>query len=156
MEPAKEINAVCEEVLAGAEWISIATSDGVSPHLVATWGDHVTIYGKKTFLIPAGGYHRTEENLKRNGEVQLFAVTRKVKRPDGSIGQGCLIYGKGAVQTEGKFAREIKKKYPWARGALIVKIIKIDGVQYLPKYVILLCLTGRVADANGSRIFITF
>ena len=126
METAKEINAVCEEVLAGAEWISIATSDGVSPHLVATWGDHVTIYGKKTLLIPAGGYHTTEENLKRNDVVQLFAVTRKVKRPDGNIGQGCVFCGNGEIQSEGKFADAVKKKFPWARGALVVKIKKIE------------------------------
>src|SRR3990170_3427966 len=99
METAKEINAMCKEVLAGAEWASIVTIDRGAPHLVATWGQYVTVYDDKTLLIPAGGYHRTAINLKSNPEMQLFAVSRKVKRPDGSIGQGCLIYGKGAVQT---------------------------------------------------------
>jgi hypothetical protein len=125
METVKEINAICREVLAGAEWISIATSDGITPHLVATWGEYVTVYDKKTLLIPAGGYHRTAGNLKIKPEVQLFAVSRDVKRPDGKVGQGCLIYGKGTVQTRGKFAGEVKKKFPWVRGALVVKIKKV-------------------------------
>ena len=126
MKTVEEINKICEEVLAGTEWASIVTTDRGVPHLVATWGDHVTIYGEKTLLIPAGGYNRTEENLKRNGEVQLFAVTRKVERPDGSIGQGCVFYGNGEIQSEGKFAETVKKKFPWARGALVVKIKKIE------------------------------
>ena len=37
-----KIDGIYREVTEKAEWIAIATTGPDGPHLVATWGDHIT------------------------------------------------------------------------------------------------------------------
>jgi hypothetical protein len=90
---------------------------------VGTWGAYIKSLGIKddeTVLVPAGYYHKTEENLKKNSRIELLAGTRKVQGANGP-GKGCLIRGRGEIQTSGELAELAKKKFPWARGVLVVK-----------------------------------
>lgn len=122
-----KIDKVCKEVLERTEWVAIVTQDGCSPHLAATWGDYIRMMGiinDEIIVIPAGHYNKTEENLKKNNDIQLMIATKKVKGSYGP-GQGCLIQGDGEVQIEGTLAEQVKKKFPWARGALVIKIREI-------------------------------
>jgi hypothetical protein len=56
--------------------------------------------------------------------VELLIASKQVK---GSYfpGQGCRISGKGELQTAGEFAVAAKGRFPWARGALVVKVEEV-------------------------------
>ncbi len=120
----EDVEKVCKEVLSTAEWVAIVTHDEDGPHLAGTWGDYVRSLGVEdvdTVIIPAGSYNKTEENLNKNGLIQLLLASRQVKGSHG-LGQGCLLSGEGEIQTDGNYARTAKDLFPWARGALVVHI----------------------------------
>jgi predicted pyridoxine 5'-phosphate oxidase superfamily flavin-nucleotide-binding protein len=110
-------------VIEASEWVAIATTGADGPHLAGTWGDYVRDMGfdNDQVIIPAGGYHKTEENLKKNPRVEVLVASRQIQRPNGS-GQGCVLSGTGELQTSGKIVDAVKAKYPWARGALVIKV----------------------------------
>jgi hypothetical protein len=119
-----KIEGMCKEVLDKTEWVAIVTYGEDGPHLVGTWGEYIRSIGVKnadTLIIPAGHYHKTEENLKKNRNIQLLMASKQVKGNYGP-GQGCIFYGKGEIQTEGGPAQLAKEKFPWARGVLVVQI----------------------------------
>ena len=123
-----KIEGVCKELLEKTEWVAIVTWNGNQPHLVGTWGDSVSSFGIKDgniILIPAGYYFKTEENLKKNKNIQLMIASKQVEGTHG-LGQGCVIYGEGEIQTEGQYAKYVKEKFPWARGVLVVTVKEIE------------------------------
>jgi hypothetical protein len=119
-----------KEVFEKTEVVCIATCGNDDPHLVATWGDYVRNIGIKDsgeIVIPAGGYRKTEENLNRNNRVEVMIASKDVEGTRGS-GKGFLFLGKGEVQTSGDLAETAKSKYPWARGALVISVEKIESL----------------------------
>ncbi|MCC7192478.1 MAG: hypothetical protein IT444_06805 [Phycisphaeraceae bacterium] len=113
------------EVLEKTEWVAIVTWDGQQAHTVANWGDYVrklSDAGSDTLVMPAGRYHQTESNLRRDKRVQVILASRQVNGSRGTPGQGYLLEGEGDVELEGEFAKRAKAAYPWARGALILRI----------------------------------
>ncbi len=119
-----KIEGKCKEVMENTEWIAIATCGDDGPHLVATWGDYVRKIGIKDdtiIIIPAGKYDKTEENLKKNNRIELLIASKQVQGSHGP-GQGCSLTGKGEVQISGEFAEAARKKFTWARGALVIKV----------------------------------
>ncbi len=50
------------------------------PHLVATWNSYVEVVDERTLVFPAGGYRRTEENLRSGSPVQMIVGGQ---RPEG-------------------------------------------------------------------------
>jgi hypothetical protein len=118
-----KIEGICREVLDNAQWVAIATTGVDGVHLVGTWGAYIKTMGiidDETVLVPAGYYHQTEANLAKDSRIEMLAGTRKVKGANGP-GKGCLIRGSGQIQTSGELAELAKKKFPWARGVLVVK-----------------------------------
>lgn len=112
------------DVLAKTEWVGIVTWDGERPHTVANWGDYIRKLsepGSDTLVMPAGRYHQTESNLRRDKRVQVILASRQVAGSR-SPGQGYLLEGEGEVELDGEMARRAKAAYPWARGALILRI----------------------------------
>jgi hypothetical protein len=71
--------------------------------------------------FPAGRYHQTETNLRRDNRIQLLVASKKVQGSRSS-GQGCLITGTGEILTSGDVVDAVKAKFPWARGALVVHV----------------------------------
>lgn len=120
-----KIEGVCKELLEKTDWVAIVTWDKSGPHLVGTWGDSLGIKDGNIILIPAGYYFKTEENLKKNKNIQLMIASKQVEGTHG-LGQGCVIYGEGEIQTEGQYAKYVKEKFPWARGALVVRVKEIE------------------------------
>lgn len=123
-----QIEGKCKEVLDNTEWVAIATCGDSGPHMVATWGGYTRALktdDSGIIVIPAGFYNVTEENLKKNPQVELLIASKKVQGTY-SLGQGCCISGKGEVQTLGKYADLAKSKFSWARGALVITIEKIN------------------------------
>jgi len=122
-----KIEGICKEVLKNTEWVAIATWSGNAVHLVGTWGDYVEIINDDTILIPVGGMQETEKNLKENKHVQILVASKKVQGSYG-LGKGCVLYGEGEIQTEGEYVQRIKMRFPWVRGALVIKVEKIESM----------------------------
>jgi predicted pyridoxine 5'-phosphate oxidase superfamily flavin-nucleotide-binding protein len=119
-----------KEVIEKTEVVCIATSGNDGPHLVATWGDYIRALGVKDpgiIVIPAGGFHKTEENLNRNEKVEVLIASKEVEGTHG-MGKGFLFSGRSEVQTSGELAEMAKSKFPWARGALVIYVEKIEGL----------------------------
>jgi hypothetical protein len=117
-----EINAVCREVIEKAEWAAIATAGPDGPHVVGTWGDYIRTLGFSddgVFLVPVGGMARLESNLASDARVELMWGTRAVTGATGS-GKGCLVRGRGEIQTTGDHMDTTRASFPWARGVLVV------------------------------------
>ncbi len=122
------IEKKCKEVLDKAEWIAIATSGADGPHLAGTWGEYVRALGIKdgeTLVVPAGGLLKTEQNLKGDNRIELLCSTRQVQGTRGP-GKGCRIRGTGQLQTSGDIFEATKKKFPWARGVLVIKAEEVS------------------------------
>ena len=117
-----------KDVLEKTEVVAIATYGENGPHLVATWGDFIRsleIKDGKTIIIPVGGYHQTERNLKDDNRIQLLVGSKQVEGKN-SPGTGYRLFGRAEIITSGKYAELAKSKFPWARGALVIEIEKAD------------------------------
>ena len=114
-----------QEILKKAEWAAIATSGKDGPHLVGTWGDALRAFplqGEDILLLPAGHYHRTEENLKQDPRVQILLCTREVKNSHGVPGQGLCLSGTAELRDSGPYFDRVRARFPWARAALVVTL----------------------------------
>lgn len=118
-----KIEGKCREVLDKTEWVAIATTGDDGPHLAGTWGGYIRALGIKDdeiILVPAGGYLKTEQNLEEDNRIEILCATRQVQGGNGP-GKGCRIRGTGHLQTSGELAEVARKKFPWARGVLVIK-----------------------------------
>ena len=117
------IEGVYREVIEQSEWVAIATTGTDGPHLAACWTRYVLALGidGNEIIFPAGRYEKTSENLRHDPRIELLFVARDVARASGQ-GQGCTVLGTGELQTSGPKADEVKAQFPWARGALLVKV----------------------------------
>ncbi|MCC6347651.1 MAG: pyridoxamine 5'-phosphate oxidase family protein [Nitrospirales bacterium] len=123
------IDEKCREVLEKTEWVAIATAGPDGPHLAATWGGYIRAVGIEdgtTIAIPAGGYATTGENLKKDSRVELLIASRQVQGNLG-LGKGYRLIGTGEVQTAGPLVEKVKEKFPWARGALVIRVHEVSG-----------------------------
>ena len=106
------------------EWAAIATSGDGQPHVIGAWGKDLRTLSPSlddTIVVPTGGMRVTEQNLTRNSKVEVLLASREVqgtRKP----GQGCSLTGTGEVQTSGRYAELAKSRFPWARGALVIRI----------------------------------
>jgi predicted pyridoxine 5'-phosphate oxidase superfamily flavin-nucleotide-binding protein len=118
-----KMDGACRQVCEATEFITIVTSGDDGPHLVGNWGDYMRMLGIKEDLVilPAGRYHKTEENLRRNNRIQLMVASRAVPGTRGQ-GQGCVISGTAEIVTSGEVVDMVKARFRWARGALVVRV----------------------------------
>ena len=119
------IEGNCRDVCEASEFVTIVTTGNDGPHVVGNWGDYMRILGIKddTIILPAGRYHQTEQNLRKNNRIQLLVASRKVQGT-GSPGQGCLIVGTAEILSSGHVVDAVKAKFPWARGAMVIHVEK--------------------------------
>ena len=113
-------------VLDATEFVAIATRGDHGPHLVGTWGEYVRRHGPSntTIVVPAGGYRETERNLAKDNRITLLIASRRVEGAHGP-GQACEISGTAELFTQGPAAEDVKRRFPWARGALVITIREI-------------------------------
>jgi len=122
------INTTIKDVIEKTEVVAIATYGENGPHLVATWGDFIKsldISDGKTIIIPVGGYHQTEKNLNDDNRIELLIGSKQVQGKNGP-GTGYRLVGRAEITASGEFAELTKAKFPWARGALVIKVEKAD------------------------------
>jgi predicted pyridoxine 5'-phosphate oxidase superfamily flavin-nucleotide-binding protein len=118
-----KIEGTCRDVCEATEFVTIVTTGDDGPHVVANWGDYMRTLGIKedTIIFPAGHYHQTEQNLRKNNRIQLLVASRKVQGTHGP-GQGFLIVGTAEILSSGKVVDAVKAKFPWARGAMVIHV----------------------------------
>jgi len=120
-----KIEGVCREVCEATEFLAIVTSGDDGPHVVGNWGHYMRALGIEDDLIvlPAGRYRKTEQNLRRNNRVQLLVASKAVQGTR-SPGQGCLLSGTAEIESSGAAFDAVKAKFPWARGALVIRVLE--------------------------------
>lgn len=118
-----KIEGVFREVCEATEFMAIVTRGDDGPHVVGNWGSYMRALGVKddTIVLPAGRYRKTEENLRKNNRVQVLVASKAVQGTR-SPGQGCLFSGTGEIVSSGEAFDAVKAKFPWARGALVIKV----------------------------------
>ncbi|MBP7826261.1 MAG: pyridoxamine 5'-phosphate oxidase family protein [Verrucomicrobia bacterium] len=118
-----QIEGVYREVIEKSEWVAIATAGPDGPHLAGCWTSYALRLGIENdeIIFPAGSYEKTAENLRHDPRVQLLFATGAVARASGQ-GQGCTVTGTGTLETSGPRADKAKAQFPWARGALVIKV----------------------------------
>ena len=79
-----------------------------------------------TIVLPAGRYHQTEQNLRKNNRVQLLVASRKVQGTR-TPGQGYLIVGTAEIVASGEIADAVKAKFSWARGAMVIRVEEVTA-----------------------------
>lgn len=120
------IEGVCREVCEATEYVTIVTHGSDGPHLAGHWGDYMRIVELgEVAVFPVGRFQRTEQNLRANGRIQLLVASRKVQGTR-SPGQGCVIAGSGEVVASGEYVDLVREKFPWARGALVVRVESVS------------------------------
>lgn len=123
-----KIEGNCRDVCEATEFVAMVTSGDDGPHVVGNWGDYMRTLGIKpdAIVLPAGRYQQTEQNLRRNNRIQLLVASRKVQGTR-TPGQGYLIVGTAEIVTSGEIADEVKAKFKWARGAMVVHVEEVKA-----------------------------
>ena len=124
----KTLTKEIKDVIAKSELVTIVTAGADGPHVVATWGAFVAELEAgdgETLLIPAGGYKQTEHNLAVDGRVTLMAGSKQAPGKNG-MGTGYRLSGTARMEAEGALFEKVKAKFPWARGALVVRVKKAE------------------------------
>ena len=123
-----KIEGNCREVCEAAEFAALVTAGKDGPHVVGNWGDYLRAFRirEDVLVFPAGRYQRTEENLKRDPHIQVLLASKKVQGTR-TPGQGYLIEGSAEMQTSGTLFDEVKAKFSWARGALVIHVERITA-----------------------------
>ncbi len=118
-----KIEGVYRELCEAAEFMAIITSGDDGPHVVGNWGSYMRALGigDDRIVLPAGRYRKTEENLRRSNRVQVLLASKAVQGTR-SPGQGCLLSGTAEIVSSGATFEAVKAKFPWARGALVIKV----------------------------------
>lgn len=65
-------------------------------------------------------------NLSRDSRIQLLVASRNAEGTQGS-GQGYVLVGTGSIVTSGEEMDRAAAKFPWARGALVVRLEKVSA-----------------------------
>jgi hypothetical protein len=116
-----------KQVMHYNEPVAMATVWAGGPHLVAVWMSYIETIDDQTLAMPAGGYRHTEENLKAGSPIQLMMATLHVEGAHGP-GVGFRLTGSGRVDTEGPIYERVVERFPWARGALVVTVEKVEQI----------------------------
>jgi len=117
-----KIEGVCREVCDATEYVAIVTQGDDGPHLAGHWGSYMFLDVEEGVVVfPVGRYQKTEQNLRRDRRIQLLVASKKVQGTK-SPGQGCSIRGSGEIVASGKYVDAVRGKFPWARGALVVRV----------------------------------
>ncbi len=118
-----QIEGVYREVIEKSEWVAIATTGPDGPHLAGCWTRYALALGieEDEIVFPAGGYQTTAKNLQHDPRIELLFATGAVARAK-CQGQGCTVRGTGELLTSGPQMDKAKAQFPWARGALVIKV----------------------------------
>ncbi len=101
---------------------AFVTQGADGPHLVATWNSYIEVVDAGTLLFPAGGYRRTEENLRRGSPVQMIIGGHVPE------GVGFRLAGRATLEVGTAHHARLKQRFPWARAAVVVHVSGVEQV----------------------------
>lgn len=101
---------------------AFVTQGSSGPHLVATWNGYIDVVDDRTLAFPAGGYRRTEENLRGGSPVQMIVGGHVPE------GVGFRLTGRAEIETDTALHARLKKRFPWARGAVVLHVTAVEQV----------------------------
>lgn len=104
--------------------LTLVTEGPGGAHLANTWNSYVQIQGDRLF-IPASRMRQTEDNLRLNPRIQLSVANREVQGLSYK-GTGFIIEGTGVFLEEGPEYEAVRERFPWARAALAVTVIRAE------------------------------
>ena len=118
------LNEKINEILRkeGAATFATAGTDG--PHLAATWNSYITVLETDELLIPVGGLHETEENIKRHNNIQMIVASKEVYGTHGP-GAGYVLKGPVKFESLGGYFDQVKANFPWARAVMIFQPVDV-------------------------------
>lgn len=101
---------------------AFVTQGPKGPHLVATWNSYIDVLDGDTLLFPAGGYRKTEENLRSGSAVQMIV--------GGHVPQGIgfRLAGRAELEVGTPNHQRIRQRFPWARGAVVLRVTSVEQV----------------------------
>lgn len=119
-----KLNDEVKRYVRDTEFTAIATAGQEGVHLVATWGGegkdgYLFIVDDEHLAWPAHEYLKTESNVRAGSKVQLLVALREEHN-------GHRIEGSASFISEGEVFRRIKKRFPWARAAVLLKVEKYE------------------------------
>ncbi|HET8733449.1 MAG TPA: pyridoxamine 5'-phosphate oxidase family protein [Anaeromyxobacteraceae bacterium] len=92
------------------------------PHLVATWNSYLRVLDDATVAFPAGGYRKTEENVRAGSDVQMILGA---KNPTGI---GFRMSGRAEFQVGTPVHQQLKATFPWCRAAVLLHVTRVEKV----------------------------
>ncbi len=101
---------------------AFVTQGATGPHLVATWNSYLQVVDDVTIVFPAGGYRRTEENLRGGSGVQMIVGGHV---PDAV---GFRITGHARLEAGTPHHALVQKRFPWCRAAVVLNVTAVEQV----------------------------
>ncbi len=101
---------------------AFVTQGPEGPHLVATWNSYLRVLDDRTVAFPAGGYRRTEENVRSGSAVQMILGARNPK------GVGFRLSGQAEFQAGTPIHEQLKRDFPWCRAAVLLHVTRAEKV----------------------------
>ena len=104
--------------------VSIVTWAEGDVHIANTWNSYLTLVSEDTFLIPAAGMAKTEENLAKNPKVKLTLGSKEVI---GTIGPGAgfSLEAVGSFLDSGAEFDMMKEKFSFINRVLQIKVTSL-------------------------------
>ncbi len=91
-------------------------------HLVATWNSYLHVLDGDTVAFPAGGYRKTEENVRAGSDVQMILGAKSPK------GIGFRMSGRVEFQVGTPVHEQLKRTFPWCRAAVLLHVTRVEKV----------------------------
>lgn len=104
---------------------TFATTGPEGPHLVATWQSYLDLLDDHTLAFPAGGYNRTEANLRFGSTLQMVIGSKgQVPGP----GVGFRLTGTAVLETDTPIHDRLKVRFPWCRAAVVMTVTRVERI----------------------------
>ncbi len=101
---------------------AFVTHGPAGPHLVATWNSYIDVVDPSTLRFPAGGYRKTEENLRNGSPVQMIVGGHLPE------GVGFRLTGSASIESGTPNHVHVKQRFPWARAAVVFRVSSVEQV----------------------------
>jgi Pyridoxamine 5'-phosphate oxidase len=122
------LNQLLTKILKHEGVATITTNGSDGAYVTATWNSYITINEDGNLLIPAGGYHQTEENSKAENKVIILIGSKEVMGKQG-LGAGLRLTGIATFQDSGIHFEETSKQFPWIRAVMVFTIKQEEQLQ---------------------------
>jgi hypothetical protein len=113
------LNETFRECVAHTGIVAIAScsADGLA-HVANTWNKYLIITVDEKILVPCFGFHRTEDNVRYNPQIEITVGSHEVQGRMG-LGAGFLLKGQAKFQNHGDFFKAMHDKCDFCNRVLV-------------------------------------